>query len=88
MVIFRFFGESCLKLELNTFVIHEILIEHQEEDDKWIFQDKKKYIIRVLASFQDRSDKLEKISLIFPRCNPFPSLSSADQDIYFFPLEH
>ena len=34
MVIFRFFGESCLKLELNTFVIHEILIEHQEEDDK------------------------------------------------------
>ena len=23
-----FFGQNCLKLELGTFVVHEILIEH------------------------------------------------------------
>ena len=33
MMIFRFFGENCLKLELSTFV-HEMLIEHKEEDIK------------------------------------------------------
>ena len=27
-----FFGENCLKLELSTFVVHKILIEHKEED--------------------------------------------------------
>ena len=34
MVIFRFFGQNCLKLELSTFVVHEMLIEHKEEDIK------------------------------------------------------
>ena len=37
MVIFRFFGENCLKLELSTFVVHEMLAENKEEDIKAIF---------------------------------------------------
>ena len=32
MVIVRFFGQNCLKLELSTFVVDEILIEHKEEE--------------------------------------------------------
>ena len=32
MVIFKFFGENCLKLQLSTFVVHEMLIEYKEED--------------------------------------------------------
>ena len=28
MVIFRFLGQNCLKLELRTFAVHKILIEH------------------------------------------------------------
>ena len=28
MVIFRFFGQNSLKLELSTLVVHEILIDH------------------------------------------------------------
>ena len=31
MVIFGFFGETCLKLELSTFVVHKTLIEHKEK---------------------------------------------------------
>ena len=35
MVIFRFFGQNCLKLELSNFlIIYEILIKHKEEDIK------------------------------------------------------
>ena len=34
MVIFSFFGENCLKLELCTFVVHEMLIENKEKDIK------------------------------------------------------
>ena len=37
MVIFRFFGENCIKLELSTFVVIEMLIENKEEDINWIF---------------------------------------------------
>ena len=29
-----FFGEKRLKLELSTFVVHEMLIEQKEEDIK------------------------------------------------------
>ena len=32
MVIFRLFVENCLKLELSTFVVHEMLIVNKEED--------------------------------------------------------
>ena len=31
---FPVFGQNCLKLELSTFVVHEMLIEHKEEDIK------------------------------------------------------
>ena len=34
MVILSFFGQNCLKLELSTFVVHEILTEHLVEDIK------------------------------------------------------
>ena len=34
MVIFRFFGQNSLKLELSTFFVHEILIGHKKEDIK------------------------------------------------------
>ena len=34
MVIFRLFGENCLKVELSTFVVHEMLVENKEEDIK------------------------------------------------------
>ena len=34
MVIFRFFGENCLKVELSTFVVHEMLVENKKEDIK------------------------------------------------------
>ena len=28
----RFLGQNCLKYELNTFVVHGMLIEHKEEE--------------------------------------------------------
>ena len=34
MLIFRFLGENGLKLELRTFAVHKILMEHQKEDIK------------------------------------------------------
>ena len=35
-----FLGENCPNLKLSsTFVIHKMLIEHQEEDIKWIFEE-------------------------------------------------
>ena len=34
MVIFRFLGQNGLKLELHTFVVHKILMEHKKEDIK------------------------------------------------------
>ena len=34
MVIFRLLGKNCLKLELSTFVVHEMLTENKEEDIK------------------------------------------------------
>ena len=40
MVIFRFFGQNCLRLELSTFVIHRMFIKHKKEDIKWIFEEK------------------------------------------------
>ena len=39
MVIFRFFGQSCLTLELSTFLVHEMLIERNKEDIKRIFEE-------------------------------------------------
>ena len=52
MVIFRFFGENCLKLELYTFVIHAVLIKNKEEDIKRTFQE----IINHNLSFCDFSE--------------------------------
>ena len=40
MAIFRFLGQNCLKLELRTFAVHKILMEHQNEDIKWIYKRK------------------------------------------------
>ena len=34
MVIFRFLGQTGLKLELRTFAVHKILMEHYKEDIK------------------------------------------------------
>ena len=34
MVIFRFLGQNGLKLELRTFAVHKILMEHEKEDIK------------------------------------------------------
>ena len=35
MVIFSFFfGQNCLKLELSTFAVNKMLIEHKKEDIK------------------------------------------------------
>ena len=34
MVIFRFLGQNGLKLELRTFAVHKILMEHMKEDIK------------------------------------------------------
>ena len=50
MVIFRFWGQNGLKLELRTFAVHKILMEHEKEGIKWIYK-RKKTIIKILASF-------------------------------------
>ena len=36
MVIFRFLGQNGIKLDLRTFAVHKILMEHQEKDMKKI----------------------------------------------------
>ena len=40
MVIFRFLGQNGLKLDLRTFSVHKILLEHKKEDIKWIYKRK------------------------------------------------
>ena len=40
MVIFRFLGQNGLKLELRTFAVHKILLEHIKKDIKWIYKRK------------------------------------------------
>ena len=40
MVIFRFLGQNGLKLDLRTFAVHKILMEHQEKDMKKIYNRK------------------------------------------------
>ena len=40
MVIFRLLGQNGLKLELRTFAVHKILMEHLTEDIKWIYKRK------------------------------------------------
>ena len=56
--VFRFFGQNCLKLELSTFVICEMLIEHKEEDVQRIFEEE----INHNQSFSEFS-KTEAINL-------------------------
>ena len=43
MVIFRFLGQNGLKLDLRTFSVHKILLEHKKEDIKWIYKKKKNH---------------------------------------------
>ena len=38
MGIYMFLDQNCPKLELSTFITQEILIEHEHEDMKWIFE--------------------------------------------------
>ena len=38
MVIFRFLGQNGLKLELRTFAVQKISIEHWKEDIKSIYK--------------------------------------------------
>ena len=40
MAIFRFLGQNGLKLELRTFAVHKILMEHEKEVIKWIYKRK------------------------------------------------
>ena len=40
MVIFRVLGQNGVKLELRTFAVHKILMEHWKEDIKWIYKRK------------------------------------------------
>ena len=40
MVIFRFLGQNGIKLDLRTFAVHKILMEHQEKDMKKIYKRK------------------------------------------------
>ena len=40
MVIFRFLGQNGIKLDLHTFAVHKILMEHQEKDMKKIYKRK------------------------------------------------
>ena len=40
MVIFRVLGQNGLKLELRSFAVHQILMEHSKEDNKWIYKRK------------------------------------------------
>ena len=68
MVIFRFFGHNCLKLELSIFVVYEIVIEH------WGRYVEEKITRNLsLASFQNRRDKLKKkkSASIFQDAIPF-----------------
>ena len=51
MVIFSFFSQNRLKLELSPFILHEILTEHQEDDVKF--------------SKTEAINLKEKVSLIF-----------------------
>ena len=41
MVIFRFLGENGLTLQLPTFNVNKILMEHLKEGIKWIYKSKK-----------------------------------------------
>ena len=40
MVIFRFLGQNGLKLELRTFAVQKILMEHLKKDINWIYKRK------------------------------------------------
>ena len=60
------FWVKTAQIKLSNFIIHEMLIEHQEEDIKWIFEEG----INHNKSFSEFSkeqgtDKLEKIGKFF-----------------------
>ena len=40
IVIFRFLGQNGIKLDLRSFAVHKILMEHQEKDMKKIYKRK------------------------------------------------
>ena len=46
MVICRLLRQNGLKLELRTFAVRKILMEHYKEDNKWIYK-RKKTIIKI-----------------------------------------
>ena len=57
-------------------------MEQQEDDMKWIFEERKDYN-KIIAGFaRHKALNLKKISPIFLRCNPFSCWPSAAQDIY------
>ena len=63
----------------NTFAVHKILKGRYQVN----LQEKINHNQSFSEFFRNRSYKLEKDSLIFLRCNPFPSLPSAAQDTFF-----
>ena len=65
MVIFRFFSQNCLKLELSTFVVHEMLIEHKEEDIKWIFEEKINHNLSFSEFSKTEAINLKKLASFF-----------------------
>ena len=84
MVIFRFLGENGLKVELRDLPRTQNTYGTLKGRYQVNLQEKINHNQYFSAVLRDRNYKLEKASLIFSRCNPFPSWPSAAQDTYFY----
>jgi len=72
--IFPFWGENVLKFKLNTFSRTRNAPKTTREGNKTIISKGEQTIVSFWRCFQERKKKLEKISLMFSNCNPFPHL--------------
>ena len=72
---FFFFFQNCSILKLYTCLSRKMLIEHQVEEIKGIFEER--------INRNQRFLRHEAINLENLGCNPFPSRPSAALDTYF-----
>ena len=84
MVIFRFLCQNGLKVELHTFAVHKILMEHYKGRYQVNLQEKINHNQTFSEFSETEAINLKKVASFFSRYNPFSSWPSAAQDTYFY----
>jgi len=73
----RFGVKNVLKFELNAFFRAQNTPRTSREGNQMIFSKEEQTIVSFWRFFHETKENLEKISLMFSSCNPFPSWPSA-----------